>query len=152
MFARTDYLTALFQGAKLPDDTRHTIAQRLEDYTGIPAAFYLANDLVISKERYRRELFKGKGEILGMIDARYAGANPPSGPAPDPARIIPKAYETAFKDYLHDDLKVADIDDYATKDPGRRGLELWGRRVAIFRLAVSRNCSAKSSPPIQNSI
>lgn len=117
LFARTDYLTALFQGAKLPDDTRHTIALHLEDYTGIPASYYLANDLVISKERYRRELFKDKGLLLGMIDARYAAPNPSSGPAPDPAGIIPKAYETAFKDYLHDDLKVADIDDYATKDP-----------------------------------
>lgn len=125
-FARTDYLTALFQGNKLPDDTRHAIAAKLEDYTGIPAAFYLANNLEISKERYRREIFKDKGEILGMIDARYVGPNPPSGPAPDPAGVITKAYEEAFKTYLHDDLKIDDVGDYSTKDPVEDGWNYGG--------------------------
>jgi len=124
LFARTDYLTALFRGTKLPDDARHAIAQKLEDYTGIPAAFYLANNLQISKERYRRELFKGR--LLGMIDARYAGPNPASGPAPDPAGVIPKAYEGAFKTYLHDDLKIDDVDDYGTKDPVDEGWNYGG--------------------------
>jgi carboxypeptidase C (cathepsin A) len=125
-FARTDYLTALFQGAKLPDDDRRRIAARLEDYSGIPAAFYLANNLVISKERYRRELFKDKHEILGMIDARYVGPNSASGPAPDPAGVITKAYEDAFKTHLHDDLKIDDVSDYSTKDPVEDGWNYGG--------------------------
>jgi carboxypeptidase C (cathepsin A) len=125
-FARTDYLTALFQGAKLPDDERRRIAARLEDYSGIPAAFYMANNLEISKERYRRELFRDKHEILGMIDARYVGPNPASGPAPDPAGVITKAYEEAFKTYLHDELKIDDVDDYSTKDPVEDGWNYGG--------------------------
>jgi carboxypeptidase C (cathepsin A) len=125
-FARTDYLTALFQGAKLSDDERRKIAARLEDYSGIPAAFYLANNLEISKERYRRELFKDRHEILGMIDARYAGPNPASGPAPDPAGVITAAYESAFKTYLHDDLKIDDVDDYTTRDPVEDGWNYGG--------------------------
>jgi carboxypeptidase C (cathepsin A) len=116
LFARTDYLVALFQGATLPDDQRHAIAARLAAYTGIPADFYLANNLQITKERFRRELLKDQGKIVGMIDGRYTGPNPATGRAPDPAGVIPKAYEDAFRIYLRDDLKVADT-DYITESP-----------------------------------
>ena len=116
-FARTDYLTALFQGQTLPDDKRRVIAERLAAYTGISADYYLANNLEITKERYRRELFKDKGEILGMIDARYAGPNSRDGNAGDPAGVITKAYEAAFTNYLREDLGVADTADYLTEEP-----------------------------------
>lgn len=116
LFARTDYLTALFQGTTLPDDRRHAIAARLAAYTGIPAGFFLANNLEITKERFRRELLKDQGKIVGMIDGRYTGPNPAAGRAPDPAGVIPKAYEDAFRIYLRDDLKVADT-DYITESP-----------------------------------
>ena len=122
-FARTDYLTALFQGSKLPAAAADAVAQRLQDYTGISAAYYLAHELEITKEQYRRELYRDKGEIVGMIDARYSGRN--AGPkTEDPAGVITKAYETAFKTYLRDDLGVADTPDYITKDPVH-GLEDW---------------------------
>jgi carboxypeptidase C (cathepsin A) len=114
-FSRTDYLTALFQGKILDPDKRRAIAERLADYTGISADYYLANDLEITKERYRRELYKDKNEILGQIDARYIG--PAGEHAGDPAGVITSAYEAAFKTYLHDDLGVANTDAYITKDP-----------------------------------
>jgi hypothetical protein len=115
-FARTDYLTALFEGATLADDRRKAIADRLAAYTGIPASYYLANNLQITKERYRRELLKDEGKILGQIDGRYAGPVAASGPTPDPAGVIPQAYEKAFRIYLKDELKVADA-DYVTESP-----------------------------------
>jgi carboxypeptidase C (cathepsin A) len=124
-FAGHEYLPALFQGTKLPADSRAAIARRLEAYTGISAAYYLQNDLQITKERYRRELFRNQGMILGMIDGRYKAPNPQSPPAGDPAGVIPAAYESAFKTYLHDELKVDDTSAYITKSPVD-GLEDWG--------------------------
>jgi carboxypeptidase C (cathepsin A) len=124
-FAGHEYLPALFQGTKLPADSRAAIARRLEAYTGVSAAYYLQNDLQISKERYRRELFKDQGMILGMIDGRYKAPNPQSPQAGDPAGVIPAAYDNAFKAYLHDELKVDDASAYITKSPVD-GLEDWG--------------------------
>ena len=123
LFARTDYLEALFPGAALPQERRAAIAGKLATYTGLPASYYLAHDLEITKEQYRRELFRDQKQILGMIDARYVG--PVSKEVPDPASVITKAYESAFKDYLRDDLKVADTADYVTADPVS-GLNDWG--------------------------
>jgi carboxypeptidase C (cathepsin A) len=123
LFARTEYLTALFQGTTLPDDKRQEIAARLARYTGIPAAFYRANDLEITKERFRREILKDQGKIVGMIDGRYSGPNPATGRAPDPAGVIPKAYEDAFRIYLRDDLKVMDT-NYITESPVQ-GFDGW---------------------------
>lgn len=116
-FAKTDYLTALFQGSKLAPATAQQIAQKLEDYTGIPASYYRAHDLEITKEQYRRELYKDKNEILGMIDGRYVGPLSSDGHGGDPANVIVEAYESAFTGYLHNNLGVADTKDYITTDP-----------------------------------
>jgi carboxypeptidase C (cathepsin A) len=123
-FARADYLTALFQGSKVSAADAKTVAQRLQNYTGIPASYYLAHNLEITKEQYRRELFKDKGEILGVIDARYVGPKPAAGRAGDPASVITDAYVAAFKTYLRDDLGVADAADYSDEDPVK-GLGDW---------------------------
>ena len=116
-FARTEYLTALFQGSALDQPTRKRIAARLEEYTGIPASWYLDNALRITKERYRRELFKDQKEILGMTDARYIGSATESGGGYDPAEVTYNAYEAAFSTYLHGELGVGNVGAYVTKSP-----------------------------------
>ena len=65
------YLRALFLGRALDPHARALTAQTLEALTGIPRAFYLANDLRISKERFRVELLRDEGKVLGRYDARY---------------------------------------------------------------------------------
>lgn len=114
-FARNDYLTALFQGQSLDAGRRQAIAGKLADFTGLSTDYYMTHNLEISKEGYRRELLKDKGEILGQIDARYAGPN--DGHSGDPAGVITKAYDTAFRTYLRDDLGIADADAYITESP-----------------------------------
>jgi carboxypeptidase C (cathepsin A) len=125
LFARTDYLTALFQGNKLDPATRDAIAAKLADYTGLPASYYLANSLEISKEKYRRELFKDKHDILGMTDGRYVGRMAASGPTRDPASVISDAYGKAFTDYLRTDLKIADTASYLPAAKGIDGFDAW---------------------------
>lgn len=83
-YGRT-YLDALYRGRALPEAERRQVAMKLEDLTGIPGSLYLANDLRISKERFRVELLRGEGRVLGRYDARYtapraAEAGPVVGP------------------------------------------------------------------------
>jgi carboxypeptidase C (cathepsin A) len=123
-YARTEYLTALFQGSSLDAATRERVAARLEGYTGIPSSFYLSNALKISKERYRRELLKDQHQLLGMVDARYARPDD-AQTKDDPAMAIYKSYGTAFEKYLHEDLGVADAKDYTAAVSPKDELEGW---------------------------
>lgn len=65
------YLAALFRGRALDPAGRATVAARLEALTGISRGYYLAHDLRISKERFRVELMRAQGRVLGRYDARY---------------------------------------------------------------------------------
>jgi carboxypeptidase C (cathepsin A) len=131
-FADTEYLAALFQGSSLDAKTKRHVAQKLQEFTGLSADWYVANDLKISKERYRRELYKDQGLILGMTDARYKG---PAGPKSDaePAGVVPRAFEKGFADYVKSDLGVGDVGVYVNDDPVA-GLEgwTWGRGTSPF--------------------
>jgi carboxypeptidase C (cathepsin A) len=124
-FGRTDYLTALYQGSSLDEATRRRTAERLQEFTGIPADWYVAHGLRISKELYRRELFRSKGLILGMTDGRYAGPVDAHGGG-EPAGVIPAAYEKAFEVYAHSSsgLGLGEVGPYVEQDPVA-GLDGW---------------------------
>jgi len=66
-----EYLDALFRGSALDAKARAAIAGKLEAFTGISRAYYLAHDLRISKEQFRVELLRSAGQVLGRYDARY---------------------------------------------------------------------------------
>lgn len=114
-FARETYLPALYQGRDLPQAERETIAARLAELTGIPAAFYLANDLRISKERFRVELLRAKGKVTGRYDARYLAERPASVTTMmpgDPSSPISDIFGKAMTVYLANTLKVPGADTY----------------------------------------
>jgi carboxypeptidase C (cathepsin A) len=122
-FARDDYLQALYDGDRLDPAARARIAARLEALTGLPAAYYLAHDLRITKEDYRRALLRDRNLILGRNDGRYVG--PPSGPGGgDPSSVLSDALERGFMTYLRGDLGV-DWPDYRFAAIPRGGLEGW---------------------------
>ena len=70
-YARGEYLSTLYLGNTAPDAQRRTVATRLQEFTGIPADYFLQHDLEITKNAFRRELIPG--QILAVNDARYAG-------------------------------------------------------------------------------
>jgi carboxypeptidase C (cathepsin A) len=122
-FAQTDYLNALFQGNSIDRAERDRIAQQLEEYSGIPAAYYREHDLRISKERYRGELLKDRGLLLGRNDGRYVAPMTVKGVTEDPSSVITAGFTRFFADYLHNDLDVGWSDEYV---PIREvGLEEW---------------------------
>lgn len=127
-FAMHDYLLALVAGNTLGEDEARVIANRLERYTGISAAYYLANRLIISKPDFRRELLRGQGLILGMYDARYAGpapepGNPPSDPFGAVAEMVPTALESHQREFLGLTLP---FEEYNFRGPASADWD-WGR-------------------------
>jgi carboxypeptidase C (cathepsin A) len=105
-FAQTDYLTALFQGSSLSPTERDRIAKRLEEFSGIPAAYYREHELRISKEQYRGELLKDRGLLLGRNDGRYVAPMTKKGLADDPSGVIMAPFQRLFAEYVSSDLKV----------------------------------------------
>jgi carboxypeptidase C (cathepsin A) len=111
-FAKGDYLTVLYQGSGASDADKRRVAERLAEYSGIPADWYLANDLKITKERYRVELLKDRGLLLGRADARYTAPITDKGGAPDPSDVLMRGVQKFFPLYLRGDLKVDWVDPY----------------------------------------
>src|SRR5262249_18057749 len=106
-FSRTDYLDALFRGKTIDAARKQAIAARLSAYTGLSTEFYAAHDLRISKEAYRRELFRDQHLILGQDDARYKGPiGAPGQPAPNPSNVLYQSLLRHFIDYARDDLRI----------------------------------------------
>ncbi len=111
-FAQTEYLTALFQGNSLEPNERERIAKRLEEFSGISAAYYREHNLRISKEQFRGELLKDKGLLLGRNDGRYTAPMTAKGLAEDPSSITQGPFQRLFADYVRSDLKVDWPDEY----------------------------------------
>ena len=124
-FAKGEYLAALYQGSAAPDADRRRVAARLAALTGIPADWYLANGLKITKERYRVELLKDQGLLLGRADARYVAPITDTGGAPDPSDVLMQGVQRFFPVYLRDHLKVGWADPYVPA-VGIASLEDWG--------------------------
>lgn len=120
-FGETDYLTALFQGNRLEDDELRRISDKLEEYTGISADYYVENRLRISKEQYRTELLRAEGKVLGRSDGRYVGTNPRG----DASGVLQGAYRLAFRRYVLETFGLKVDKRYkALADVG--GLDSWG--------------------------
>jgi carboxypeptidase C (cathepsin A) len=123
-FAQADYLTALFQGSSLDAVQRDRIANRLEEFSGIPAAYYREHALRISKEQYRAELLKDRGLLLGRNDGRYVAPMGRKGGADDPSSVIMAPFELLFGKYVREDLKLDWHDPYIPAATGDN-LEEW---------------------------
>jgi carboxypeptidase C (cathepsin A) len=106
LFARTEFLTALFQGGSLAPAVRDRVARRLAELTGIPAEFYVTNNLRLNKYRFRTELLKGTNEVIGTNDGRYKMPAPKEGEAPDPSNVIGKAVVLGLGRYIKEDLPI----------------------------------------------
>lgn len=124
-FAKGDYLATLYQGNAAPEGDRRRVAQKLAEFTGIPADWYMANALRITKERYRVELLKDRGLLLGRMDARYVAPVTDKGGAPDPSEVIGDAVQRLFPAYVRDDLKVGWSEPYVPA-VAIASLEQWG--------------------------
>ncbi len=75
-FASSEYLTALFKGDSLPAGEQETIAQKLHEYTGLSVNYLKHTRLRIDQVRFRKELLRDRGLVMGVYDTRYTGKDP----------------------------------------------------------------------------
>ena len=107
-FASGDYTTALHAGRGLDPSMRQAVAERLSALTSLPLQLILDCDLRVDPTRFRGELLKKEGKVLGRFDARVAWpTTDPSMPFADydPSfSLALGAYSTTMLGYLGGEL------------------------------------------------
>ena len=107
-FARGRYATALQMGNGLSADDRQAVAAEAARYTGLSAGYLIANNLRVDPDRFRKELLRSSGQIIGRLDARFTGSSPDlaaEGADYDPQdKAITGAWVAMINDYLFRDL------------------------------------------------
>jgi carboxypeptidase C (cathepsin A) len=115
-FARGDYAEALREGDQLSPQRLDAIAAKLASYTGLSVQYVKEANLRISATRFRKELLRDEGDILGRYDARFEGTDVDDAgenPGNDPSDTgIEGAFIAAFHDYLVRELKWETTDTY----------------------------------------
>jgi carboxypeptidase C (cathepsin A) len=111
-FSLGEYATALLQGADLPEDRKHALADKLQSYTGLPAAYWIKANLRVSGGEFSKELQSTSGITTGRLDTRYEGPDmdPFSKEAGyDPFSIATQsAFVTAINQYARENLKFGE--------------------------------------------
>ena len=145
-FADTDYLLALAQGAALPADRFHAIAQKLHEITGLPVPYIERADLRIRSDEFEHELLADAGDTTGRLDSRF------NGPSMDPLdktadydpldAAVGAAFVGTFNDYVRRTLhygadKTYQVEisvdkywDFKHKEPGED--TAWGNTPNVM--------------------
>ena len=120
-FARGRYAAALQQGNGLGDAERRAVAEEAARFTGLTADYLLANNLRVDASRFRKELLRSEGRIVGRLDSRFTGSDPDrAGEAAeyDPQdRAISGAWTAMINDYLFRDLGYRSPLTYRPNNP-----------------------------------
>jgi carboxypeptidase C (cathepsin A) len=115
-FANGEYAAALRQGDQISPDQLNDVATKVAQYTGLSLQYVKDANLRINPSRFRKELLRGDGDILGRYDARFAGTdvdNAGEMPGYDPSDTgIAGAFVAAFHNYLVNELKWETTDTY----------------------------------------
>ena len=115
-FAGGDYAEALFEGDQISPDHFNAIAAKVAQYTGLSVDYVKDAKLRINPTRFRKELLRDEGDILGRYDARFEATdvdNAGEYPGFDPSDTgISGAFIAAFHEYLATQLKYETTDEY----------------------------------------
>ena len=107
-FARGRYATALQMGSSVAPAEREAVAAEAARFTGLTPAYFLANNLRVDSSRFRKELLRDQGRVIGRLDARFTGSDPDrAGESAnyDPQdKAITGAWVAMINDYLFRDL------------------------------------------------
>ena len=121
-FALGRYAAALQKGNNLGEQERREVATEAARFTGLTADYFLANDLRVDPSRFRKELLRSEGRIVGRLDSRFTGSDPDrAGEAADydpQDRAISGAWTAMINDYLFRDLGYRTPLTYRPNNPG----------------------------------
>lgn len=108
-FAAGEYADALAKGDKISDAEFDAVAQKMHQFTGLPANYIKKAKLRVEEGQFTKELLRDKGETVGRLDSRFTGTSFDllgefAKYDPQSAQISP-AYVAAFMHYYHNELK-----------------------------------------------
>jgi carboxypeptidase C (cathepsin A) len=133
-FASGPYAEALFQGNALSAADTDKVAAQLSSFTGLSVQYLKNADLRITASRFRKELLRDQGEILGRYDARFKGPDRDAAgenPGYDPSDTgISGAFVGAFHNYLQTQLNYTTEETYNNSGPGLNQNWDWKHRAA----------------------
>jgi carboxypeptidase C (cathepsin A) len=103
-FAIEEYAPALLAGSRLAPAKRRKVLKKLAHYSGLGETWLDRSNLRIDPSRYRKELLRDRGLVLGRFDTRYHGQDYDQvgeWPDNDPSSYaIDSAYVSSINDYL----------------------------------------------------
>ena len=115
-FAILEYLPALAAGSRLAEDTQRRVLRQLSRFTGLSQAWLLRARLRIEPGRFRKELLRERGQVVGRFDGRYLGTDHDAAgelPDADPSSYaIESGFVAAVNDVLGRELKCDDQPPY----------------------------------------
>ncbi|MGC1302068.1 MAG: peptidase S10 [Caulobacteraceae bacterium] len=107
-FARGPYALALGKGDSISPEELDQTAQKMSYFTGLSPAFLKRSDLRVDLGRFRAELLRDQGEIIGRLDSRFTGTEPDAAnesASYDPADVqVGGPYVGLLNDYLRGEL------------------------------------------------
>lgn len=113
-FVREEYVPALFAGRDLPKAKYDAVVNKLHRYTGLSEDYLRRATLKVSTNRFRRELLRDRGLVIGRLDTRYTGTEADAVgevPSGDPfGSGVSGAYVAGFRHYLQNELGVIDME------------------------------------------
>ena len=108
-FAQGEYASALLKGNTLPQEERQRIAEKLARFTGLTAEQVLEQNLRPDRWRFRKQLLKQDGKVLGGYDARVRAEDletDSQAPTFDPsAEFLRGAVSASINGYVRDTLQ-----------------------------------------------
>ena len=115
-FAILEYLPALVAGSRLAEDTGRRVLRELSRFTGLPQAWLQRSRLRIEPNRFRKELLRERGLVVGRFDGRY------TGPDFDSVGEMPDADPSS---YAMESGYVAAVNDHLTRELGIEGQKVY---------------------------
>jgi carboxypeptidase C (cathepsin A) len=115
-FASTDYLSALYAGARMTPEQRAKTLNELHQFTGLPVDFLAQNDLKVSLDQFSTELLRSQHEMTSRLDSRFDGYLPNGGSQTTPFDFslanAENAFLTAYERYMRNELHYVNNDIY----------------------------------------
>ena len=120
-FAFGEYASALLRGSSLPEDERQKVAAQLARFTGLSLEQVLEQNLRLNRFRFRKQVLKSEGKVVGGYDARVVAddfQNEPDGTTFDPsAAFLKGSISAAVNAYVREGLGYESDHPYRVMAP-----------------------------------
>jgi carboxypeptidase C (cathepsin A) len=163
-WAAGPYLAALTKGSDISPQEFDATARQLSAYIGLPVDFIKRANLRVDLSRFRTELLRDQGRILGRYDTRFTGINADNAgenPEYDPSDTgINGAYVAALHDWLEQGLGYTSDLNYWPSGPGINQAWDWkhrppggfgggGRKEPVANTAADMGMAMRENPHLR---